>query len=86
MATAGERAACWIVPQKSPTAEVSIRERTGEQSQTPIAGTANFTILLTLCFSSIVRLMTMSFERFSVSLKPSKLGGASAVAEFSVDE
>jgi hypothetical protein len=46
-ATAGLRAACWIVPEKSPTTLVSIMESKGEHSHTPMAGTANLKICWT---------------------------------------
>lgn len=45
-ATAGLRAACCMVPDKSPTLQVSIMDKRGLQSQIPIAGMAMDKILL----------------------------------------
>mmetsp|Transcript_14171 Transcript_14171/g.21630 ORF Transcript_14171/g.21630 Transcript_14171/m.21630 type:complete len:221 (+) Transcript_14171:1749-2411(+) len=43
--TAGLKAACCAVPDSKPTAEVSIMDKRGLQSHTPIAGMANWMIL-----------------------------------------
>ena len=51
-ATAGFRAACWTVPLNRPTAEVSITDSNGAQSQIPTAGIANLIILFTETVSS----------------------------------
>ena len=51
--TAGFNAACCPVPDRRPTAEVSMRLNNGPHNQTPIAGIANLKIFPTEGASSI---------------------------------
>ena len=51
--TAGFKAACCAVPDRRPTAEVSMRLSNGPHNQTPIAGIANLKIFPTEGASSI---------------------------------